>query len=200
MKKILCLLALLIFASPAHSTVIFDTGQPDYLSQGWLLNTNQWLAAEFDVDSAYTVTDIQGFMFVNYGGILDITLYEGTDRIFSTSMEVSPTYGWTGASNLDWTIQLGTYWIAFETEDTGFEAGMPWGAPNSTGDEFYTYNGKYYNPEDWGYDRLNLGVKIEGDEVNLSQSSVPEPATMLLLGSGMFVLGMFGRSKRLFKN
>jgi hypothetical protein len=150
MKKLVILLAIifaLALATPVSASIIFDTGQPNNVSNGWTLTPNQWLAAEFSVNGDYTITDVQGFMGVNSGGIFDITLYSqipNTDyyanlkltELFSSSVNVQPTWAvWMGATGLDWTVSAGNYWIAFETTDAGFEAVMPWGAPNSIGEE-----------------------------------------------------------------
>ena len=228
MKKLIILLAIIFaLATPAPASVIFDTGQTansveGEFTPGWVFNTNQWMAAEFSVDSAYTITDIQGLMYINSGGEFNITLYSevpNTDyyanlhlnKLFSSSVSAQQDYEkWIGATGLDWVVSTGSYWVAFETEDTGFEGGMPWGAPNSTGEEDYTWDGKWWNPEEWGYDRLDLGIRIEGDIIHADgdtwdpcgldclpsgSNSVPEPTTMLLLGSGLVGLGVCGRKR-----
>jgi len=200
MKKLLISLVI-VFAltSPVSASLIFDTGQSANSSSGWLLNSNQWLAAEFTVNNSYTLTDIQGFMFINSGGDFNISLYGSSvngDRMFSAIVDAQPSYtDWLGLSDLDWEVSPGTYWVAFETTNTGFEAGMPWGAPNSSGNETYTWNGKYWNPEDWDYDRLNLGIRVWGDAILANVQSAPEPATMFLLGSGLLSLGIIGRRR-----
>jgi len=226
MKKLVILLAIIFaLAAPASASIILDTGQTansvegEYTA-GWVFNTNQWFAAEFSVDSAYTITDIQGLMYINSGGEFNITLYSevpNTDyyanlhlnKLFSSSVSAQQDYEkWIGAAGLDWAVSTGSYWVALETEDTGFEGGMPWGAPNSIGEEDYTWDGKWWNPEEWGYDRLDLGIRIWGDEIvsvediypsggssPSGSNSVPEPATMLLLGSGFLGLGICGRKR-----
>ena len=214
MKKLVLALMLILVPCQIHASLIVDTGQPT--SNGYLLSQDQWLAAEFIIDESYTLTDIQTYMFVNYGGLLDIVIYEGTimktyldqyltpntsNLLYRNTIDVSQGLeDWRGLSDIDWKLTSGTYWIAFETRDPSLQAGLLYGSSNPSGyNEAYTWDGKYWNPENYNYGRMDLGIKIWGDLLTsadkLPCGSIPEPATMLLFGTSLIGLATLGRKR-----
>jgi len=135
-------------------------------------------------------------MFSELGGTGTIALYSdggetpGTE-MFSTKFSAPSTDrepDWYGVSGLAWDLSAGTYWVAFEVRsgDT-LIGGMPFSSEHPLSNE------AYFNAATSQYianDSLNIGVRIDAQP-----TGVPEPSTLLFLGSGLLGLGFFARKK-----
>ena len=194
-------LIVVILVVPLHTRAdyIVDTGQSSSTA-GWALDSGEWLASQFSLDMDYTLTDIEGFMTYHIGQ-LGVAIYGDGGEVpditnelyympFTCASEGTWPFDWYGLSGLSWNLLTGTYWVAFEVRsgDT-YSGSMAQNAPNPLEDEAY-WNGSNYLQ----FDGLSLGLKIQGNPVG---APVPEPATMLLLGSGL--VGLFGLRRKFKK-
>ena len=177
----------------AFADVIIDTGNPTVAGMGYSLDNEQWLGGEITLGQAYSLTDIETFLFATGSGQVTLAIYgDGGDIPDTSSLFYSTTFsiaagspsGWYGSSGLDWDLDAGTYWVAFETANAS--AGLPWGTPNPLS-VYAAWTGVWHGPyED------NWGLRVQGTPVN--SSVVPEPATLTLCALGL--VGFAGRAYR----
>ncbi|MFH0730221.1 MAG: DUF1566 domain-containing protein [Pseudomonadota bacterium] len=197
MNKRLIILLLLMLVPTANISFAYlvDTGQPPIPtgSNGWSYHSNtlslSWLAAEFTLGQASTITGIETYMINRAPGTATVVIYadksDGPDENnplfkhdFSTSILPLGLYGWYGVSGLDWDLPAGTYWAAFEAiHRDGFYSCMPWDAPNPM-DNYVAYNEAYgvYGSSN----SANFGFRISG-----ANNPVSEPATILPISMGI---------------
>jgi len=197
---------MLLMSVQAKATIIIDTGSPFISgppsSGGFVLNINQSLAAEFTLDQAYILTDLEGFIGGEVAGTAAITIYTDDGEIpgsdlFSGGVSLGLGDAWQGLSGQNISLDAGTYWISFELRggDT-FTGRMLGGAPSPLGNEAFTTKG--YIPlnlqggSSWvENDGLNIGVRIQGDLIN----TIPEPTSLILMGIGLLGLGLSRRKR-----
>ena len=182
----------------ANAATIVDTG-PGPSSNGISLSLfgpigpspGQSLAAEFDIGSSTTVTDIEGWMsgtvfeadgtiaiYSDGGDVPDTELYAAT--FLGTG---STAWSWEGTSGLSWDLAPGSYWVSFEVRSgQTLSTGMVTPSTNPLLNEAINNTGEWI-----GSDSLELGIRIEG-------SVVPIPAAVWLFGSGL--LGLIGVARR----
>ncbi|PYR88926.1 MAG: hypothetical protein DMF84_26715 [Acidobacteria bacterium] len=183
----------------AHSDPIVNTGPGPSLLGGFTLNPTQWLAGAFTVDKAHIVTSVEGWVFASNAGDVTVRLYSdggdipGTSLFADTVRVESPDQSpdWTGATNLNWLINPGTYWAALEVPsgEHAFRGGMTFPSPNPLRDEaaFSPAVGHYEST-----DHIDVGWRILGDPV--AANPTPEPSTLALLSAA--VSGVAGRAWR----
>jgi hypothetical protein len=180
----------LLLACPASATVIVDTG-PGPGRGGWFVRcddvTFQWLAAEFTLAEATSLTSVEGWMRAYTGTPhATVAIYaDGGNVPAESPLYLSTPFavrgaGWYGVGGVHWPLSAGTWWVAFQAHE-GW-AVMPVLPTSPLVNEVYSLDtGASWSPLD-----LNLGVRIEGEPM-------PEPSTMLLVGSGLLGLIRFRR-------
>ena len=196
------MMTFLSISNQAHAFVIMDTGHPQRLTPGaWLYgdpDSFQWVAAQFTIDQAYTLNGIQGWM-ASTGGSFTMSIYGNGNNLpddnnllhrqqFQIPVDATGA-DWWGVSGVNWNLNPGTYWVAFEVRykdgDT-YEGWMPGGLSNPPphpADRYAICN----DDSCWYRGYANFGLRINGEPV------VPEPSTMLLFGAG--ALAAFIRRK-----
>lgn len=195
-------LAIAMPATAAH--YIVDTGvgsnfrDAPYL-YGFGGNSFQWVAVQFFVPTATTITSIEGALAPRVADTtLTVKLYTvgtGTDApdvsFFSQATSVHDGIGFHGATGLSIPIASGYYYAAFEVLDgqtfNGYDVA---GAPNPQAKEAYINccsNGyhRITNTPVNAVGSLGLGLRI-GDSV---AGSVPEPAAWTLMIAGFGLVG-----------
>ena len=185
----------LVLCGAASAEVIVDTGTPPDASSAWTIGFGQSLAGEITLEEAWSITDIEIYMFTLIPGDVTLAIYGDNGHLpdisslfYSTSFfpDSSPSPAWVGANGLSWDLDAGTYWVAFEPAGNVFAA-APIGAPVPL--DFYAYNieGAWS-----GAVADNWGLRVQGTPVE--SSVVPEPATLTLCALGL--AGFAGRAYR----
>ena len=111
----LCALVIFIFG-PANAAYIVDTGPAVGNTSNPVLSVDQYLAAQFSIAAAATVTGIEGWMQDNGTGDGTIAIYSDSSGLpdselhsttFSSTFSGpgSPAAAWVGASGLSWRQQ-----------------------------------------------------------------------------------------------
>lgn len=121
-RLIIASMVLLVSAALHADRFIVNTGPGPEGLPGFSLGGLQWVAVEFDVTAAVTITRIDAWMLVSREGSLDLSLYSDGGEVpgellFRSTGFVSSGNGgaeWRGLSSLNWTVAPGTYWIGFE--------------------------------------------------------------------------------------
>lgn len=89
------------------------------------LSDFSFAAIAIDTDRPATITGIQAwFDYVIEAGVVEAALYTDRDNrpgvhLVSEPFEVTHR-GWNGLDDLDWMVEAGRYWIAFEVYDSPF--------------------------------------------------------------------------------
>lgn len=194
-------LTILLPAPGSAATVdIIDT-QPTVSSGGWTLSSDQWLAAEFNLDADYNITDLAGWVRSDgrTGQHFTITVYgdggnvpDTNDLLYSNQVTV------TGNESSSWEgyhigfgqglpLTAGTYWLGFEVRPSNYLDPYSGLMPGTATDPLQNYAANFTGS--WGATvPLALGIRISG---NLS--AVPLPGAVWLFGSALAGLGLIRR-------
>ena len=204
MKRLMmcCALSCMLLANAASADLIVDTGQPSVLPSALSVSSSQWLAGEFTLGQAYTVTDVVGWMFeIGTGeGNMTVAIYDdGGDVPDATSELYSQTFYadlpdgpknacWVGAEGVSWDLGPGTYWAAFEVRTGSTQFVMPVTAPSPLAN--YANFMPTLRPE-WRdlSSAYALGMRVYGDVV-------PVPGAALLGALGLIAAGWRLRKRR----
>lgn len=194
----LILVVLELFGASAHASLLVDTGTPVVWpdAQGDpVLSGAQWLAARFEISAPSTITSAKGYLSsANDGGVIHVALYSGDGNytpLFADDVNVPavtfdstgrlPVLDWYGADAVNWILDAGTYWLAFEVHPgSSFEGFMATPSANALGCDGYSTIG----PPDT-CSSLALAIRIEGT------SGVPAPPTFALALAGLVLVARF---------
>ena len=179
----------IVFSHQARADIIADTGTPTQVGSASILSDGQWLAVEFSIGQNLKLSSLEGFINADSGNpdaaTFTLAIYSNGASKPDTSNELFSQQaiftgdGWNGLHGLNWALDAGTYWLAFEVRSTDTLQGlMPVVAPHplpaawSDGSSAYTpVSGSSYN----------FGVRI---------SSVPTPPALWLLVPGLLMMGL----------
>jgi hypothetical protein len=77
MKRLLmiCVFSCMVLPYAVHADMIIDTGEPPDVDGGAVLDSSQWLAGEFTLTEAYTITDVLGWMNCDTPGDVTVVIY-----------------------------------------------------------------------------------------------------------------------------
>jgi hypothetical protein len=201
----------LLLPGIASASFLLDTGIPDGTGAPSVLNSSQWFAAEFSATAGQTISTVSAWLTNPTGqrsgtpNTFSFNIYSdsgftgrSTSRVLLDSVQATYTAdGWNSAL-LDWTpTTSGNYWLAIEVntnatpKDQSNGLDLPQESSASTGTAsamafaYLTSNtaGKFVTSST----APTFGVQV---------STVPLPAGVWLLGSGLLGLGALMRRQR----
>jgi hypothetical protein len=192
--------------TPAHAVVLIDTSTTSGLSLSNSIGPDNWIAEEFTLaGSQLVVNSISAYVMsidpgLDAGKSFTLAVYtndasrnvptlnfnaDNQGRLFSTRVTYSAD-GWNGASGLSWALTPGSYWFAIESDSSGpGSLQAPSGALPAPDSVAYFYGHRSYS---------HVGVSTT-DAFGLRVTAVPEPTPVLLLLSGLAMLGALKASR-----
>lgn len=184
----------LLVVQPAAAATLVDTGQPTQQFGGTTVAQYQWLAGEFTLSSAATITQVQGWLGTGAPsvGVRAAIYSDGGDapgtKLFSADFTAISSGGsWQGADGLAWALGAGDYWISFETDSSDPSAYMPLGAPGLLNRYAFTSN--------QGTSWMQNGFSGNGVRIFGNAGAVPEPAAWGLMILGFAAIGAVARRR-----
>ncbi len=184
-RQLLLIAIVLLTIQNAHAALLIDTGPGSGGSM--LLDSTQFLAAEFTLNQAYQITSVQGWIHVFTAGAVNYKIYSdggvvpGTTQIYSTQYTIpASSDNWYGPSGLTWELSAGTYWLSIEPVSGLFSSKNTPPSPLSNYAYFNSTLGSTWTEGN------SFGVRIYAEPV-------PIPAAVWLLGSGLMGLVLIGR-------
>lgn len=180
---------LLLAASQANAAVAVDTGTPTGSGSPLALDNTDWVAGFVHFDQATQIDSVLGYLDDNGngGGNFSIALYtDNANKVGSFISSADAAYsnlGWNGASNLNWSVDAGDYWVALEVNDFSNFL-LPVGAPNPLTHTAFNEDSGYKT-----FDGLSFGLQVN------TVAAVPEPETYALMLGGLVMLGWVARRR-----
>jgi hypothetical protein len=202
MKKIvtslgwIALLAI-VLTNQVRADMIVDTGTPTPSSSDLVLNGAQGWATEFSTTQDREVHSIEGFINADSANpdsaMFTVALYgndannlpDTTGELFS-QQAIFTGDGWNGVQGLNFTLNAGTYWVAFEVRSADEVANrladtlqglMPVSAPNPL------------LKTAWSDTSTNFGYSLaSGANYDIGVRMVPTPPILLMLVPGLLAM------------
>jgi hypothetical protein len=187
----------------AHAGLIIDTGEPPEPGYGSAFmgsnNGNyQYVAGKIKFASAYQINRIDTHLkfyepYFASGGAFSIVLYNDDNTsgpgnlVYSAGggyMPADSQGAWYGISGLDWLVEAGSYWIAFEAQDSSINAIMSYAARPAATEHAYNINFWGYNGYTTDLGGTPFSLRIDAN----SMSEVPEPGSLMLLLSALLTV------------
>jgi len=136
MKKLMILVGLFIFLSSTsiagliHSTpnpTMAEVQEAPAMHSSPALGSWQWLATKFTLGNASVINQVDGWMFENdgYQSVsnvpVNVVIYSDGgevpgEKLYSATFIPGDSLDWYGATGLNWSLEAGTYWMAFEVD------------------------------------------------------------------------------------
>lgn len=200
-KFLVFLLPTLFFSSIAQGAVLIDTGTPSGSTyapicrdDNYGLHCNNSVALKVNLSQTTNITGVQSY-FLYYADPRDITvaLYNNLDNLpgqelYNNILSVEGN-GWYGASNLDWLVDAGSYWVSFEVrKGQFFSGGLVITAPNPIESAFSSSYGETWSNVGYEY---AAGLILEGTPI----AAVPESESYAMILTGLGVVGFATRNK-----
>lgn len=107
----------------SYDSQSIDTGYDiNGIGDSWALDVYQWLAGQFILSKSSTFNSIQGYMWGQDDGQIRLAIYKSDNvdnipvgaPIFNQIFSTFDADGWYGLSDMNLSLDAGTYWAAFE--------------------------------------------------------------------------------------
>lgn len=186
---------LMIAMGGAQAALVVDTGAGT-TSGGNSLDGTDWLAGKVTFADALTITSVSGWLkdLEGAGNSFTIALYSDAANLpgnllqsaTATISTVAGVAGWNGASGLNWSVNAGSYWVAFEVggNDNLSMGVAPLNAPQPL--SAYAFN-------DGGIS----GYQTTSSSFGVQVAAVPEPESYALMLAGLGLIGATMRRRSL---
>lgn len=159
---------------------------------GWTLAETQWLAAQFSLGAATTITDVQGWIGGGPGSATAAIYTDGGDvpgfEFLSAEFTAAAPEGWCGPAGLNWLLVPGDYWVAYQVQ-----AGQTLFGHMSNPSTFPLLNEAHGDAPWVANDNLNFGVRIFG---TTAVAAIPEPSTYALMLAGLGFVAFVANRRR----
>lgn len=188
---------LLAFTAQANAALTVDTGTPDGSGFALAVDANDWLAGQVIFANSVQVNAINAYLddMGNGPGSFTLALYADNSvshapgSLLNSASAAFTTTGWNGATNLNWSVGPGTYWVAIEGQDPfngGFVGVAPVGAPSPLAHTAFNAGSGYQSA-----DGLSFGLQVD-----TTVAAVPEPESYALMLAGLGLIGVIARSRK----
>lgn len=177
----------------ANADVLIDTyagDAPGFQNNGWIVATSQFMAKSFTVSGVYNLTSIELPLgnFNNNTGTYNVHLCSDNSGAPGSVLETFNvnvnTGNGVGSSYLLNSVLMpamtsGTYWVTADTTDPNLLGAWLWNNANNTGNQsFSTDSGSTWS----AFNSTDMAVRV------IASQSVPEPASLAVLGLGGLAL------------